>query len=188
MNILKKEDFKEIWDLRERIDNQTRPQPSRAMPQHPEDAYRYSAPVESRPSRILSSEPSGTLVVGPGVFTKGEFTDCVKTEVHGCLEGNLFTDSLIVHPGGQVTGTIKCETALISGKVKGEISASTSISVEKTGLVEGKISYQKISVSEGGKLEGSLHQLEQESDEVGPKIEQSSANNFLVPDTSSISR
>jgi cytoskeletal protein CcmA (bactofilin family) len=181
MNILKREEFKDLWEKVENRDQQdlNRPLSDYAIRgEEPKNIFHSSSLARS--SQVVS-QPSGTLVVGPGIYTKGEFSDCIKAEVYGSLEGNLFSDTLVIHAGGRVKGTVKCENALISGKMEGEISVLTAISVDKTGHVEGKISYQKIAVSEGGTIEGAVHKLEQENHGVPDEADEEQAEVLLVP-------
>jgi hypothetical protein len=63
----------------------------------------------------------GVLVVREDTIVKGEIRNCRQMEVYGYVEGDVASETLLVHPGGQCYGTIKTDSAEIRGTLSGEL-------------------------------------------------------------------
>ena len=72
------------------------------------------------------------------------------------LGWEIQTRELIIHEGGQLAGMAICEIARISGKLDGEIEASELLQIENTGKVDGKISYARLVIQDGGLIKGEV--------------------------------
>ena len=101
----------------------------------------------------------GGITCGSLFYLEGS----VKGDVHcesivierGTIEGNLYVTSMVeIHQAGQVTGHIFCESAAISGLVKGNIEAKTSLSFTAEAKVIGDISTVEIAMHTGSVIHG----------------------------------
>lgn len=89
-------------------------------------------------------------------------TGALETEgflrVEGRVEGDLRADGqVLVSPGGVVEGDIKTRQAIVAGEVNGEIVAEESVELKAGCQVNGNISTPRITVEEGGAINGQLH-------------------------------
>ena len=88
-------------------------------------------------------------------------TGALETEgflrVEGRVEGDLRAEGqVLVSPGGVVEGNIKTRQAVVAGEVNGEILAEESVELKAGCQVNGNISTPRITVEEGGAVNGEL--------------------------------
>lgn len=74
-------------------------------------------------------------------------------EVHGDI---VCTKKFVLTPSGVLNGTIKAETADISGEVDGEIRVNGSLSIQAGSKIKGHIFAKKLEVHSGAQIKGNL--------------------------------
>lgn len=83
------------------------------------------------------------------------FKDPVNLRVNGKFDGTLETRGhLTIGPTAVVTANITGDTIVIAGKVKGKIFAHDKLVLLPTAVVEGEVYPARLSVLEGGVLNG----------------------------------
>ena len=88
------------------------------------------------------------------------FKDPVNLRINGSFEGKLETKgSLTIGENAKVRAQIQGDRIVIAGKVKGDITATQSLSVVAPGVIEGNVTTPRLSVTEGAVLEGQLSML-----------------------------
>jgi len=86
---------------------------------------------------------------------KLSFKDTVR--IDGRFEGEITSDNtLIVGETGQVHAEIRSETVIISGEVKGNIVASSQVTLHKSARVTGNLTTEVLVVEEGSELNGQI--------------------------------
>jgi cytoskeletal protein CcmA (bactofilin family) len=94
--------------------------------------------------------------LGEGTSFKGTLTFEGTVRIDGRLEGEIFTkDTLVVGEGAQVSASIHAGTVVISGTVRGNISAERKIEIHASGRLYGNISTPSLVIEEGVVFEGS---------------------------------
>ncbi len=101
----------------------------------------------------------GVLVVREDTIVKGEIRNCRQMEVYGYVEGDVASETLLVHPGGQCYGTIKTDSAEIRGTLQGNVAVTNLISIRDTGSVSGNVRYGQLAMEAGGSLSGELRNV-----------------------------
>ena len=92
------------------------------------------------------------------------------TEVSGGLrlDGKIYGDlnfkedkpgAIVIGESGLLKGNLAVPTAVIAGKVLGNIIASEYLEIESTGIVEGDISYNLIEIHAGAIVKGIMIKL-----------------------------
>ena len=92
------------------------------------------------------------------------------TEVSGGLrlDGKIYGDlnfkeekpgAIVIGQNGLIEGNIAVPTAVIAGKVLGNIIVSEYLEIESTGIVEGDISYNLIEIHAGAIVKGIMIKL-----------------------------
>ena len=61
---------------------------------------------------------------------------------------------------GEVVGSVKANLFKVEGKAKGEIEVESIIKILSSGSIDGKISYKKLEVQEGGSIKGEINTLD----------------------------
>lgn len=102
---------------------------------------------------------------------KGDIETSGNVYVAGQVQGNIHSKQHIsLNSNGQITGTIVCKRAQISGKLTGEIRATEDLKISSTANVDGFFFTAKISVEEQAKLIGFI-QAGPDVDVLNAKIE-----------------
>jgi cytoskeletal protein CcmA (bactofilin family) len=86
------------------------------------------------------------------------FTGDVRTKgtlrVDGTLEGNVEADWLIVGDKGRIKGNATARGIIVGGTIEGNLQAKETVEIKHKGQVLGDISTPKLTVLEGGMLNG----------------------------------
>ena len=108
--------------------------------------------------------------VGNGTTLSGETSFQKMLRVDGHLTGRITSDDgiLIVGTNGQVDANIVVATAVINGKVNGDIIATKQLQLVRTAQVVGNIQAPRLVLEDGAVLEGNCTMLKaRESSEKG---------------------
>ena len=86
---------------------------------------------------------------------KLSFKDTVR--IDGKFDGEISSDNtLIVGETGQVHAQIRSNVVIISGEVKGDVVASSQITLHKSARVSGNLTTASLVVEEGSELNGQI--------------------------------
>ncbi|WP_139905411.1 bactofilin family protein [Clostridium thermarum] len=76
-------------------------------------------------------------------------------KVDGSIDGDiLWQDDVILGVFSIFNGNLTCKSAIVSGKVTGNIICEETLIIESSGKVSGDITVKKLVVKEGGMLDG----------------------------------
>jgi excisionase family DNA binding protein len=88
------------------------------------------------------------------------FKDPVNLRINGSFEGKLDTrGNLTIGENAKIRASIHGDRIIVAGKVKGDITATQSLSLIPPATVEGNITSPKLSIAEGALLEGQVAML-----------------------------
>jgi cytoskeletal protein CcmA (bactofilin family) len=94
-------------------------------------------------------------VLGPSLRFKGELIADEDLVIQGHVEGSiLHTRSLTIGAQGRVQGDVKARRITVEGTVSGDLYALEGVTLRQGALVVGNLYSNKISISEGAKLNG----------------------------------
>ncbi len=94
--------------------------------------------------------------LGEGTSFKGTLTFEGTVRIDGRLEGEIFTkDTLVVGESAQVHAAIHAGVVVISGTVRGNITAERKVDIHASGKLYGNISTPTLVIEEGVLFEGS---------------------------------
>ena len=97
----------------------------------------------------------GTSILAQGCKFKGEVEIQGVFRVEGEFEGTIRTpEQLVVGKTGVVKGDIYVKTAVIGGRIYGNINAETKIELQNGSHVEGDIRTRRLVIDEGVFFEG----------------------------------
>lgn len=106
---------------------------------------------------MSTSTPTGILQ--PDIELKGHITGAKHLVVNGRVEGTVEGSKVIVGPTGNITGTLRADTAEISGTVEGEARIKHLIQIRSTGTVAGDVEYGQLAMEPGGSLEATVRNV-----------------------------
>lgn len=97
-------------------------------------------------------------VIGPSICIKGEISGDEDLLVEGRVEGNvsLPTSRLLVGVNGTVAANIKARSIQLDGHVTGDISASETVVVSNSGVINGNIKAPRVTLQDGCKFKGTI--------------------------------
>lgn len=88
------------------------------------------------------------------------FKDPVNLRINGSFEGKLDTrGNLTIGENAKVRASIHGDRIVVAGKVKGDVTATQSLSLIPPAIVEGNLATPRLSVAEGAILEGQVAML-----------------------------
>ncbi len=87
----------------------------------------------------------------------GELITDGVVKVEGTVEGTIRAErEVLIAKGGLVEGDIHTHEAVVGGKVVGSIFARERIEVQQGSVVQGDIATKRLTVQEGGEVNGSI--------------------------------
>lgn len=106
---------------------------------------------------IQEDFPKTSTTITEDVSIKGEIAFSDSLRVDGHFEGKLISDGiLIVGPNGSLKADVKLKSAIIEGKVTGNIEVMQSLELASSAEVTGDIIAPLLKVEAGAKIQGSL--------------------------------
>ena len=94
-------------------------------------------------------------VIGSDVTIKGDVSATVDLHIDGKIEGDISCASLVQGESSEVHGSIKAETARLSGKIVGSIHARELV-ILRSARVEGDVHYDTLTIEQGAEVDGRL--------------------------------
>lgn len=116
------------------------------------------APGEKPPTQVKGAAAVTSLsIVGAGMTVRGDLETEGVVKVEGTVEGRIWARAqVLVAKGGVVHGDIETSEAVVGGAVHGSIRAKDRVEVQTGAAVEGDVTTRRISVAEGGTLNGQI--------------------------------
>jgi len=113
-------------------------------------------------------------VIGPDVSVKGDVSASADLHIDGTIEGDIKCASLVQGESSQISGSVIAESARLSGKVSGTITAR-ELTILKSALIEGDVHYDALTIEQGAQVEGRFAPNSQrQATNATPKVEQTS--------------
>ncbi|MCB0706188.1 MAG: polymer-forming cytoskeletal protein [Saprospiraceae bacterium] len=98
---------------------------------------------------------AGTCVISKDTSLEGVFNSDSDVRLDGFVKGDVrCTKRLVMGQTGQVKGTILAESAVIMGKIEGELEVKDSLHLKSTAVINGNIKAKIMTVEEGAEFNG----------------------------------
>lgn len=108
-----------------------------------------------RPAPVVDADGS-KLVVGRNIHLKGEISACERLVVEGRVEASIEGKVVEIAESGFFNGTADIDSADISGRFEGKLTARKRLRVLSTGRVHGTIRYGQLEIEAGGEISGDV--------------------------------
>lgn len=107
-------------------------------------------------------------ILGKSLRIDGNITFSKSVRLDGIVNGNILQAensqaTIAIGPEAVVTGDIRAQHVIISGRVNGNIFSNERVELLNTAHIEGDITYGSIAVDVGAQLMGRLNQIDQTS-------------------------
>jgi len=94
--------------------------------------------------------------IAVGTEIQGDIKTDGVLRIDGSLTGSIqSTGKLVVGPSGSVEGTIVCNSANISGEVKGKITVKEQLTLQASAKLHGEVATGKLAIEPGAVFSGS---------------------------------
>jgi cytoskeletal protein CcmA (bactofilin family) len=111
---------------------------------------------EAAPSGAVRSDHE-TAFFGVKLAVKGKVSGSGNLIVMGKLEGEFdLNGELVIAPPAVLNGEIKAVNVTVSGNVTGNLTAREKIHLEKSAVVNGRLSTPRLSVADGASFNGDV--------------------------------
>jgi cytoskeletal protein CcmA (bactofilin family) len=92
-------------------------------------------------------------VLGADTAIKGDISASADLHIDGRVEGDVTCTSLVQGESSEIVGSVKAETARLSGTVRGTISARELV-VLKSARIHGDVHYDALTIEQGAQVDG----------------------------------
>ncbi len=123
-------------------------------------------------------------LIGARADFQGEFVVEGTLRVDGLVQGRVNSDCVVLSETGVIKGEIKARKIIVGGKVEGSLRAQEIIEIGATGKVQGDIFTNKLSVTEGGELNGRIEMRMDESKALDSETKRQEGS-MVLPETAS---
>lgn len=127
--------------------------------------------VTTSSGETAAGESDKRLIVGRTISLRGEIRRCDRLVVEGEVEASLNeSQALEIAPTGVFKGSAIIRDAEIAGHFDGELTVKERLFVRATGRVSGKIHYGRLEIENGGRIGGTLVEINgEDADDSGQK-------------------
>ena len=115
-----------------------------------------------------TEELESFTLIGLNSLFRGDLSTKGEVRIEGIIHGLVNADSVVLGQAATVRGDITAKKIIVEGKVEGNLKAKEIIEVKSTGKVLGEIFTNKISIMEGGVINGKVETKMDESKIVEP--------------------
>jgi cytoskeletal protein CcmA (bactofilin family) len=107
----------------------------------------------------MRPEACSPSIIASDMKLVGDVTSEGEIQIDGLVEGDVQCGSLTVGQTGVIKGSVKADSALIRGRITGEISAR-SVSLTKTAHVLGDVRHESLTIEPGAYIDGHCRRLD----------------------------
>ena len=111
-----------------------------------------------RDAEQADQEGGQVSVIGETLHFKGELSASEDLVIEGKVEGTVNQGKccLTVKPNGELLANVNATKIFIEGRVKGDLSATVSVTIRESGEVTGNIIAPTVAINEGATFNGSI--------------------------------
>lgn len=117
-------------------------------------------------ARSKSSADDGETdisIIGPRMKVVGDLFTEGTVRVEGQVEGNVEAGkAVVVGKEGDIQGDIRTEDSIISGRIRGSVTAASRLEVQATARIDGEVHARRMQLEEGAMLNGTVRMGEVE--------------------------
>jgi cytoskeletal protein CcmA (bactofilin family) len=110
-------------------------------------------------NNMADINPTGSLLVGEGVFMKGTMRVPGTASIDGKMEGELSADTVFIQPNGAMDGLTTANHVRVAGSLTNTTVANKTLVIESSGVIAGSITYEELEIKKGGSLQGGIYKV-----------------------------
>ena len=101
----------------------------------------------------MANGSSTFSVIGSDVVITGDISASADLHIDGKIDGDIKCASLVQGEGSTIAGAVIADSARMSGKVAGSISAKELV-ILKSARIEGDVQYDALTIEQGAQVDG----------------------------------
>jgi cytoskeletal protein CcmA (bactofilin family) len=123
-------------------------------------------------AKSLDNPRSELANIGKSVVIKGELSGSEDLYLDGQVEGSIEMagNRLTIGPNGKVKANVNARSAIVQGRLEGNVRASDRVDLKQSAIVLGDIATQRISIEEGAYFKGGVD-IQREAQKVPARAE-----------------
>ncbi len=94
--------------------------------------------------------------IGQNTHFKGEITTKGTLRIDGNVDGNIQAEWLVIGEKAYIKGNATATSIIVGGTIEGNILAKGLVDIQKKGRVNGDIATAKLTVVDGGVVDGRI--------------------------------
>lgn len=116
-------------------------------------------------------------IIGPGMKVVGDLLTEGTVRIEGRIEGNVQAGkAVVVGTEGEIQGDIRTEDSVISGRVRGSVTAASRLEVQAAARIDGELHARRLQLEEGAVVNGTVRMGEVQLEPEGASEEASSTS------------
>jgi cytoskeletal protein CcmA (bactofilin family) len=97
-------------------------------------------------------------IIGPGMKVIGDCETDGTIRIEGAVQGSVrAAKAVVIGRDGLVSGDVVTQDAVISGRVKGTLTAESRLELQATCEIEGEVHTRRMQLEEGAVLNATVH-------------------------------
>lgn len=110
--------------------------------------------------------------IGQSVIIEGELSAREDLTIEGQVKGKIELDDneLTVGPNGRIEAEVLAKVVNVMGKVDGNITASDTINIRETAIVDGALVAPRIGITEGASFRGKIEMQPAQPQKASQKV------------------
>lgn len=116
---------------------------------------------KSSVSTIKFNEEKLESIVSSNIIIEGKFSSTGNIRLDCKIVGEVNSESIYVGESCNIKGTVNCDNIVISGKIEGNVACRGKMHIKETGVVDGDITVNLLSMDEGSMFTGNCIRVKQ---------------------------
>jgi cytoskeletal protein CcmA (bactofilin family) len=107
-------------------------------------------PTMASPETVIS-------IIGPGMKVVGDLVTDGTLRIEGTVEGTIRAGkAVVIGKDGVVDGSIVTQDAVISGRLRGTLTAESRLELQASSRIDGDVQARRMQLEEGAVLNGNV--------------------------------
>lgn len=112
---------------------------------------------------IKFNEEKLDTIVSSNITIEGKFKSTGNIRLDCTIIGNVESESLFIGQNSDINGTVNCENIIVAGKITGNVFCRGRMHIKETGIIDGDIEVNILSMDEGSLFTGKCTRRKPES-------------------------
>lgn len=105
-------------------------------------------------STIKFNEEKLDTIVSSNITIEGKFKSTGNIRLDCTIVGDVDSESLYIGQNSDIRGTVNCENIIVAGKISGNVYCRGKMHIKETGMIDGDIAVNILSMDEGAVFTG----------------------------------